>query len=109
MNLSKTNVITGLVLATLHLSLVFCVYAIVVANGVSYATILWVFLAFIDLPVSFGLRWEALHRVGDYAWNNEVMPLLYFGTIGTAWWFALGTTLSALVSALRRRFQRRRK
>ena len=108
MKTHKVHILTGLVLSMFHLGLALCIYAVNVASGVSYAPILWFFLAALDFPVGLGLGWDALHVAGNYRWNNELMPLLYFGTVGTLWWFFLGTTGSVLVSVLRRRFQKRK-
>ncbi|MBW2476286.1 MAG: hypothetical protein JRE63_03055 [Deltaproteobacteria bacterium] len=108
MKIQKSHIFTGLALSLLHLGLVGCTYAANVAHGVSYAPILWFFLAVLDFPVGLGVGWDALQVAGNYRWNNELMPLLYFGSVGTIWWFFLGTIGSFLASALRRKFKKRK-
>jgi|GEM_PF-3077125 len=102
----RTELSTGLVLASIHLLLVAIIYWINVEAGQSYAPILWLLLAFVDFPVSLGLGWPALQIAGDYRWNNQVMPALYLATLGTLWWFLLGTFIGALWRGIRRAFRR---
>ena len=93
-------------LALLHMVMVIGVYQIVVANGNSYLNILWAVLAILDYPASMGLALDALQKQGDYRWNNELMPLMYFGTIGTLWWFLLGTAFSSCVAWVWRKLKK---
>ena len=80
----------GIIMAIIHLLITSGVYLINIREGVSYEPILWMALAFLDFPVSLGLGFRGFQIAGDYYWNNATMPLLYFGIVGTLWWFLMG-------------------
>ena len=82
--------LTGGILAALHFMAVVAVYGAVVWGNSQYATLGWVLLGFIDYPVSLGMGIRSLQIEGNYLWNNGTLPALYFGLLGTAWWFLLG-------------------
>lgn len=102
MKVNKANLATGSVLALIHLVLVAWIYYGIVYAGNPDATYGWMLMIFVDFPVSLGLGIRSLQREGDYIWNNGTLPGLYFGILGTMWWFGIGYALSWTVQKVLR-------
>lgn len=98
----------GCVPAALHLIFVACLYYAFVHDGNSSATYGWMLLLFIDYPVSLGMGIDQLQIKGNTIWNNGTLPGLYFGILGTIWWFLLGYTISRLSGAIGDLIKRKR-
>ena len=64
-------------------------------------------LLFVDFPISLGMGIKGLQIEGDYIWNNGTLPGLYFGILGTVWWFVLGyvicRSIVCVINLLRKR------
>lgn len=100
----------ALKVAAMHLLLVFAIYFANANAGdtPSYAPMLWMILIYLDYPVSLGLAIDGLMVPGAYVWNNQTLPLLYFGIVGSLWWFLIGNVLYWLVSKIRKRRAQKR-
>ena len=61
----------------------------------------WLILLILDFPISMGLTLEVFHRDGNYEWNNITLPALYFGILGTIWWYSIPQLISYGINRLR--------
>lgn len=77
--------------ALLHLSIV--LFWIYVVDGSRDGPMLWLMFLLYDFPVGFG--WSAINSfLRDAAFfnytnqfGNYILPPLYFGIVGTIWWY----------------------
>lgn len=97
----------GLLLASCHFLLWVYVVVLILAGHESAWPMYWNLFVALDFPVSMGIYLFALvplHSgdtpIGDL--NNFWVPALYFGIVGTSWWYMLGVLGPRYIKWLRR-------
>ncbi|MBB6523792.1 hypothetical protein HNR48_004107 [Pseudoteredinibacter isoporae] len=95
----KIRIVLGLVFLSVHTILyVFVLHANIVKA--TDAEMTWLIFMLIDFPVSLGVLTPILHVEGSPEWNNLYLPALYFGVLGSLWWYYLPTLFSKLIDGL---------
>lgn len=97
MLMKKSEILGGISLAVIHIIPVVYLYRLNVFGDNSDASMGWLLLMFLDFSVSVGMWLPFLHVEGNYNWNNIFFPTLYFGALGTIWWFFVGAIIVKLV------------
>jgi len=108
MQLNRKSLWCAGIPAILHLFFVASIYFAVVYESNPDAPYGWVLLLFVDFPISLGVGIRGLQIEGNYIWNNGTLPGLYFGILGTVWWFVLGYVFSRSIVWVITLFRNRR-
>ena len=99
----------GIIFALLHLALIaYIIFTILSGNESSWPMMWWVF-NIVDFPVSLGIYIFALFALFDFPGgpsplkdiSNFWVPAIYFGIVGTAWWYFLATNWSKFIKWIR--------
>jgi hypothetical protein len=87
----------GILLAIIHMGMVSAISAVAASTPANEPEYIWLIFILIDFPVSVGyLALEALTNLDSYLWFS----FLYFGVLGTVWWFYLPRLIHKLIKRL---------
>ena len=97
---------TGVILASIHLALVgYIVFIILSGQESSWALLWWLFWV-LDFPVCIGIYVFNLFSfptgtspLTDI--TNFWIPALYFGIVGTWWWYYVGANITRYLNWIR--------
>lgn len=96
----------GIIFASLHLVFfIYIVYMILSGSESSWPMIWWVF-NIVDFPVSLGIYIFALFDFPGGSSplkdiRNFWVPAVYFGIVGTVWWYFVATNWSKFIKWIR--------
>jgi len=93
----------GIIFVLLHLALI----AYIILSGIESSwPMFWWILFIVDFPVSLGIYIFALFDLpGGVSPLKDInifwLPVIYFGIVGTAWWYFVATNLSKFIKWVR--------
>ncbi|MCH6259394.1 hypothetical protein MLD52_22760 [Puniceicoccaceae bacterium K14] len=97
MQTKKITLILGSSFLAVHtVVLAFCFFYS--QNSREEAPMIWLILVLGDFPASAGMFLPFLDIQGNYNWNNVYLPAIYFGLIGSVWWFFLPAIVTKVYS-----------